>query len=388
MNGMKSFAATGEESGPDDYVDRTVDYFTIKNPALLTALERGLMSKEAFSMEVLKYINEFPLGEEEKNKIYLSFSGFVWTYDVIDPLIEDLEVSDIKIMSADCIRVKKLGDRSTSDITFRNEDHYRKFVNHIAAKNKVNLSNQNAVQTFTDKYSSPDFRLRFNITTDFINSTDAPYVHIRKIPKKKYLLKDLMRFGMMNPKQASYLIQAVRADAGILFCGKGASGKTTCMNTLLEYIEHDKSCLAIQENEELFTDTHPDFMFQHIVANQGEGKIQYGLEILAKNGLLTDLDYFIIGEIKGAEALYFLNAAYTGHRAWASIHANSATEAFGKLADYIKYASDYSREDILKMLLNIKTIIFMKDFKITQLVEVKGFDEMKKDVVYESKELE
>ena len=45
-------------------------------------------------------------------------------------------------------------------------------------------------------------------------------------------------------------------------------------------------------------------MFQHIVSAHGEGKIKYDLKDLSRNGLLVDLDYFIIGEIKGGEALY------------------------------------------------------------------------------------
>lgn len=86
--------------------------------------------------------------------------------------------------------------------------------------------------------------------------------------------------------------------------------------------------------EELFSNIHPDIMFQHIVINRGEGKIQYELKDLARNALLLDLDYFIIGEIKGDEAVHFLTAAYTGHQCWASVHGISSTEAIDKLADY------------------------------------------------------
>ena len=103
------------------------------------------------------------------------------------------------------------------------------------------------------------------------------------------------------------------------------------MNTLLEEISYNNSCLVIQENEELFTTSHPDMMFQHVVTARHKGEQEYDLKDLARNGLLTDLDYFIIGEIKGGEALYFLNAADTGHKCWASCHGNSSTEAIKNL---------------------------------------------------------
>ena len=60
---------------------------------------------------------------------------------------------------------------------------------------------------------------------------------------------------------------------------------------------------VIQENEELFSNKHPDLMFQHVVTSRRQNEIQFDLKDLARNGLLTDLDYFIIGEIKGGEAL-------------------------------------------------------------------------------------
>ena len=184
-------------------------------------------------------------------------------------------------------------------------------------------------------------------------------------------------------KTKEFLIEEAKTSTGILFTGKGASGKTTLMNAMIEEIPHDKSVMVIQENEELFTVSHPETMFQHIVTSRGEGKIQYDLSDLARNGLLVDLDYFIIGEIKGGEALYFLNAAYTGHRCWASVHGVNSTEAMDKLADYIKYESDYTKEDALRMLRGIKLVVFMSDFKVREISKVVGWDDEKKNLKYE-----
>ena len=127
---------------------------------------------------------------------------------------------------------------------------------------------------------------------------------------------------------------------------------------------------------------HPDIMFQHIVTNRGEGKIQYELKDLARNALLLDLDYFIIGEIKGDEAVHFLTAAYTGHQCWASVHGISSTEAIDKLADYAMHASSYSKAELMKMLRTMEVIVFMEDFKVKEISEVVRFDESTKTLVY------
>lgn len=366
-----------------EYTDQLIEYFTRIQPQSLNALERGMMPKEKFIDEVKTYINTLGLNDDLKLKVFKNFSSFLWSYDILDELIDDPDISDIKVIAWNIIRDKRLGKRETSNVKFRSPKHFQRFVEHAAIKNKVSISDQNALQNFVDKKSNPNFILRFNISTRFVNSTEAPYLHIRKIPKTKYTVDKLVDLGMFNRKTADYLIKAAGNRDGILFTGKGASGKTTLMNTLIDYIPETYSGLVIQENEELFSN-HPDMMFQHTVMNRGEGKITYDLKDLARNGLLVDLDYFIIGEIKGGEALYMLNAAYTGHRCWASVHGASATEAINKLVDYIKYASDYSREEAMQMLTHINTVVFMKDFHVQEIAEVVGWDDESKKLIYKN----
>lgn len=57
---------------------------------------------------------------------------------------------------------------------------------------------------------------------------------------------------------------------------------------------------------------------------------------------------FIIGEVKGGEALYLLNAAYTGQICAATVHAPSADRAPEKIVDYAMYDSRYSRNELMK----------------------------------------
>lgn len=370
------------QEGLESALESLIDYFTRVEMMPLNRLERGLITRDVFLAEVREYLEQQHFDADTNDELIERFKRFLWSYDVIDDLINDPDISDIKIISPKIIRVKRLGKRETSGVTFRNEKALIRFVERVALKNKVNLSNQNAIQNFVDKYGNPNFILRFDVTTPFVNSVSTPYMHIRKIPKQKYTIEQLISLGMLTRETADYLLKAAATRDGILFTGKGASGKTTLMNVLIDYIPANKSGLVIQENEELFTHTHQDLMFQHTVINKGEGKITYDLKDLARNGLLADLDYFIIGEIKGGEALYFLNAAYTGHRCWASVHGASSTEALNKLVDYIKYASDYSREDALQMLTHINTVVFLEDFKVKEISEVTGWDEKTKNLTY------
>ncbi|MBU9742313.1 Flp pilus assembly complex ATPase component TadA [Lachnospiraceae bacterium ASD3451] len=363
-------------------LDDVIDYFTRVDMKPLNLVERGMKSREDFLREVREYLKHSQVGEPLAGIVLERFRKFLWSYDILDELINDESISDIKVLDENHIRIKRYGKRMTSPLKFRSKEAYRRFVDRVVIKNRTNLSDLNAVQNFTDKTTNPKFILRFNITTEFVNSVDTPYLHIRKIAKQKNTLADLIKMGMLSGETADWLRREASLASGILFTGKGASGKTTLMNALLDCIPEDYSGLVIQENEELFSNTHPDLMFQHVVSSKGEGKIRYDLKDLARNGLLTDLDYFIIGEIKGGEALYFLNAAYTGHKCWASVHGASSTEGLNKLADYVKYESDYSREDALHMLCHITTVVFLENFKVREISQIDGWDHLNNDLKY------
>lgn len=364
------------------YADQVTDYFVQIDPIQLNMLERNKITKEAFTELVYDYIrSNVTQDEQDVEDTFKTFASFLWSYDIIDELIDDDEISDIKIYDWDHIRVQRLGHRETSKLKFRNPDHFKKFVEHTAIKNKASISAQNALQNFTDKYSSDKAIMRFNITTPVVNSNEKYLLSIRKIPKHKYTTERLIELGFFTREMAEYFEDRIKNGGGLLVAGKGGSGKTTLINWALDKLPDDISGLCIQENEELFSN-HPDIAFQHTIINRGEGKIEYNLGDLARNGLLMDIDYFIIGEIKGAEALYLLNAVYTGAKGWATVHGSSATEAMKKLVDYIKYNSDYSQEEALQMLVHLDTVVFMQDFGVREVQEITGYDPEIGDLTY------
>ena len=364
-------------------VENIIEYFVTQEAQSLTRMYRGQISKSDFLHLVRQYIVQVLRTEERYvNLVLEEVSKYIWGYRILANLVADPEISDIRILAYDNIRIKKNGKRLSTNLKFDSPKDLQYFADYCATKCAQSLSIVHAVANWTDRNGDPDFILRFNVTTSFVNSVETPYIHIRKIPKTKITVQQLIDMGFMTPEVAKYLKNRAKSEGGIIWCGKGGSGKTTGMNAFLDEIPPDKSCLVIQENEELFSHIHPEMMFQHMVINHGDGSVNYELKDLARNGLLMDLDYFVIGEIKGPEALYFLNASYTGHRCWASLHAMSSQEAMIKLADYAKYEGDYSRQQVLEMLQDLRTIVFMKDFKVQEITEVIGFDAQAGNLVY------
>lgn len=363
---------------------KIIVYFTTGPEA--TFYERALkgddISEQEFMHKVLDIVHKLDntnrFQGQDINILMNRIHRAIYKNYILEPLIDADEISDIMVIGPDNIRVKVGGERYTCDTKFINMDDYLRFIYALGIRNHLNLASQ-SIHVFSDILSNDHFRMRFNIVMPKVNSVGFPYLHIRKIAKHKRNLEYLIRNGMLDDRLAEYLIDRARNGNGITFVGKGASGKTTLMNMLLDYIPYDKSGLVIQESEELFSDIHPHLMFEHIV---DDGVDKYDLQSLARNGLLTDLDYFIIGEVKGAEAKYFINAADTGHRCWCSVHSPSAKEGIDKLADYIMYETKYSKEECMYMLKNLGTIVFMKHFKVEEIVEIAGYDHEKKQIIF------
>lgn len=358
------------------------DYITTKQSSLLQ-MKKGILSREEFLYEAechlqSRYISEEPVLRE----IIKAFEQYIFGYSRLSPLIDDESVSDIRVIGFDCIRIKRNGRRMDAGISFSSEKEYRQFIDYIATKNQVNISNLNAIQRFTDTESHPDFILRFTVSMPIVNTFNEPYLCIRKVPKRFPGVKELIRKNMLDQEIAELLVSRFR-QGSMLISGGNSSGKTTLLNALKETIPDNCAVLVAQQADELTTRFHPDMMFLHSLPGTSESAVSYDLKDISIAGLTMDVDYFIIGEVKGSEALYLLNAAYTGQICAATIHAPSADRAMDKLVDYAMYESRYSRNELMKMMDCFKTLVFMEHFRVKEIFACNGWDEAGKELKLE-----
>lgn len=361
------------ENKSNDLQNLVNDYITQKQTFLMQ-VKRGVMGKEEFLAEVRSHIRLHYHTEEPKiEQLLIEFEQYVFGYSKLSRLIDDGEISDIRVISFDNIRIKKKGKRMDAGIAFTSEKEYRQFVDYVATRNQVNISNLNAIQRFTDTESHPDFILRFTLSMPLVNTYSEPYLCIRKVPKKFPLMKELIQREMLSRETAELLIQRFR-QGSTLICGGNSSGKTTLLNALKETLPDDVAILITQQADELTTRFHPDTMFLHSLSQTAESQVNYDLQHISIAGLTMDVDFFIIGEVKGAEALYLLNAAYTGQICAATIHAPSADKAPDKLVDYAMYESRYSRDELMRMMDCFQTLVFMEHYKVAQIFVCKGWD--------------
>lgn len=383
MNTEASAAAQpAVRKGAEDKLQELVNEYTTRKQPSLMQMKKGMMSKEEFLKEAEEYIAARYCGQEDRKELLELFERYIFGYSRLSPLIDDITISDIRVVSFDNVRIKREGMRMDAGISFRTSKEYRQFIDYVAIRNQVNISNLNAIQRFTDTESHPEFILRFTLSMPLVNTCNEPYLCIRKVPKKFPLMKELIDKKMLDLDTAQLLIRRFR-QGSTLICGGNSSGKTTLLNALKETLPDDVAVLVTQQADELTTRFHPDMMFLHSLPGTGESQISYDLKHISIAGLTMDVDFFIIGEVKGGEALYLLNAAYTGQICAATIHAPSADRAPDKLADYAMYDSRYSRDELMKMLECFQTLIFMERYRVKEIFTCKGWNEDKKNLTYE-----
>lgn len=366
-----------------------ITYYTTTQANVLTQIQRKTMTTDILYDGVRKFLRPRNLSEEEMNAVLRKVDDFLFGYYKLTPLLNDPDVSDIRCHGPNNIRVKKFGKRYATNIKFDSEEEYMNFIQSVAIKNQTDISMVNAQTTFMDIFSHPDFRLRFDISTKLLNSSRLHTMHIRKLPKKKRTFRDLMNakpVGMMDEDVANFLTNQIKANQSMIISGHNAAGKSQLLNAAIEEYPHGLSGLCTQENEELFSDTHPDIFFQHVLTPNGEGKVKYDLKDEIRYGLISDNNLFIVGEIKDEAALYAINAAYTGSACWLTVHSENSQEAVQKLADYAMYESKYSIDKIYKELSYMHMVIHVESFQIKEISMITGYDEesqkLKYDLVY------
>lgn len=367
----------------EEGLQRLVDDYLTQKQASLMQMKKGLIDKKAFLQEVENHVRMYyELTPRARTELLKAFEQYIFGYSHLSPLIDDAGISDIRVVGYNNIRVKREGKRMDSGVSFSSEKEYRQFIDYVATKNQVNISNLNAIQRFTDTESHPEFILRFTLSMPLVNTYNEPYLCIRKVPKNFPLMRELIRREMLNQETAELLIQRFR-EGSTLICGGNSSGKTTMLNALKETLPNDVAVLVTQQADELTTKYHPDMMFLHSLPGSTESSISYDLKNISIAGLTMDVDFFIIGEVKGSEALYLLNAAYTGQICAATIHAPSADRAPEKLVDYAMYDSRYSRDELMKMMDCFQTLVFMEHYKVKEIFACKGWDPQTRGLLYE-----
>ncbi len=328
-----------------------------------------------------------------KEKVYSDYSNMntdstindilnrLFGYHILQKYIDDTDVSDIRVTRYDNIIIKKKGAWKKTNESFDNEEDFLNFVRYCILKNHGKITTETPIVVVSDRKNN----LRIEAGIEPVNVVSPNLVIRIHRPENLQTLEELCmtEIEMFDFQIYCFLIKAIKAGGNIIISGKGGSGKTTLMRNLINRIPENLSITSNEETAELYS-THPNIIQREILNNRSEDK-NVTLAKLTSHSLVMSNDVVVIGELKGEEAMVFLDAVSTGHRGYATVHSDSSLNTIDRLVTLMKRdvkAQSYSDKYLRKLLaMSIDVVIFMKNFKVHEISEVL-YNKEKDDVEY------
>ncbi|MEN6317007.1 MAG: ATPase, T2SS/T4P/T4SS family [Clostridiaceae bacterium] len=302
---------------------------------------------------------------------------FMFGYGELQPYIEEEDITDIDGTRFNQFVIKRHGVRSKIPVNFGNEKIFDTYCKLIAIRNGGILNENDSHCRVTDE----KHRLRINVSIKPRNIA-GPAISIRKHRRNSYTLGDLKQLGMLDDDLMSLIRRLAKSDASVLFCGKGAAGKTTLMRAFVNILPEMERVLIVESDAEVYPDK--PYCIEQRIKKQNEGGRPVTLKDLVRDGLTMSLDTYCVGEITGDEAWEFVKAAFSGHRGIATTHSESAGDAFARLLTLSKGAHIGESEKTINEMLgrSINYILYLRDFKVVEVLEVEGYDSIKGQFSY------
>lgn len=243
----------------------------------------------------------------------------------LEDFLRDEDVSEIMVVSKDLIYVEKKGKIVESEKRFSSNEALMAIIERIVAPIGKRIDE-----------SSPlvDARLKDGSRVNAIIpplALKGPCLTIRKFGTKQLTVKDLVGFGTLNDKMATFIECCVQGKKNIIISGGTGSGKTTLLNVMAAFIQPTDRIVTIEDAAELQLPQRHVVSLESKPANV-EGKGAVNIRDLVKNALRMRPDRIIVGECRGGEALDMLQAMNTGHAgSMTTGHANSPDDILRRL---------------------------------------------------------
>lgn len=317
----------------------------------------------------------------DANELVKKVLDRLFGYHILQKYIDDKNVSDIRVLDWNNVHIKRKGKWIKAEDRFSGPTDYNNFVRYCVLKNKGKITEEKPIVVVSDRKN----KLRIEAGIPPVN-IGAPNLVIRIHRTEFFTRLDELYSGdsyMMNLEIYNFLLEAITAGCSIMISGKGGSGKTTLMRALIDKIPQSLAITSNEETAELFSQ-HPNIIQRQILKNREAGR-NITLESLTAQSLLMTNDVIVVGELKGAEAMIFFDAVSTGHRAYATVHSDSAEMTLDRLVTLMKrdpQAQMYSDQYLKELLADsIDLIVYMKNFKVAEVSEI-IFDRQKRTITY------
>lgn len=256
----------------------------------------------------------------------------VFGFGVIQPLLDDKNITEIMINGPKQVYVERNGKIELTDIKFDNFDQILQIIDRIVSPLGRRIDESSPI---VDARLPDGSRINAVIPPIAVKS---PTLTIRKFKETILDYESLIDLGTMSYEMSTLIDSLVKSRVNILISGGTGSGKTTLLNVCSTSIPKDERIVTIEDSIEL------KLVQPHIVSLEArppniEGSGEVTIRDLVINSLRMRPDRIIVGEVRGPEAFDMLQAMNTGHDgSLSTIHANSPKDVISRLVSMIYMA--------------------------------------------------
>ena len=229
-----------------------------------------------------------------------------------DEMLEDIHSVGLKHIHMD----HKVFGMVTSNIRFREREILSRYLRAMSERIGRPVSDNKPI---IDGALLDGSRINI-IFSDDVSMLGSSFT-IRKFAEETISVIQLIKWGTMSAQQAAYIWICLEYGMSVLVSGETASGKTTTLNAILPFIDHNVKIYSAEDTPEVKV-RHK--IWQRLVTRDSKNEdSRVEMFDLLKAALRSRPRYIIIGEIRGVEGATAFQAMQTGHPVIATFHASS-----------------------------------------------------------------
>lgn len=295
--------------------------------------------------------------------------------DLIQPLAEAEDISEIMVNGTEGIFVERNGLLEKLPIRFESREDLEEVIRRLAGRVHREINEQSPI---VDARMEDGSRINAVYRNVALN---GPILTIRKFPRKRITMEELLQRGTLTGEAADFLEHMVRGGSNLFISGGTGSGKTTFLSVLTTYIPKQERVIVIEDSAELQIPSIENIVRMETRSANGQGAGAITARQLIRSSLRMRPDRIVVGEVRGEEVLDMLQAMNTGHDGSLSTgHGNSPEGMLRRLETMyltaVAFPLDAIRRQIAEALDLIVHLGRMPDGsrKVLEIVEISGYE--------------
>jgi Flp pilus assembly CpaF family ATPase len=264
----------------------------------------------------------------------------VYGFSAIDYMLDDAELEEIAIVGIGPDKPAFVFHRRNgwmkTDFAFTSAEAFVEIVNKMARA----LGRRITLQSPRINAMLPDGS-RMHATIPPLSGHELT---IRKFRSNPITIADLCAYKTYSAEALAFLWAAMQADCSVLIAGNTASGKTSTLNALFQFVPLRERVLVTEETPEI------SLPHENLVKLLASEEVGINMGALVADSLRMRPDRVVVGEARTAEeakALMETMASGQARGSYATFHSQSAREALLRLRALGVMPADMASLDLI-----------------------------------------